>query len=131
MATYPPKIVGTAAATGVTGADLSSDPVTDTITVDGFSRLKLLIQLTRGGAATDVGVSKLEESDDGTTWSIVQRDTAGTLTDYAASHATTVSTNISVILDVSPFVFVRATISGTSATSSDLVTATARVSRAE
>jgi len=122
-----PKTAGALVATGITGADLSTNPVTDPMLADGYSTLKLRVDLTRGGAATDVGVSKLEESDDGVTWSRVQRDTAGVLVNYAATHATTANSVVSIILDVSPYVYVRATISGTAATSSDLVTATARL----
>jgi len=114
--------------TGLSGADLSTNPTTSTIKVKNFSLLKLQVRLTRGGAATDVSAT-CEESDDAITWSKITRITDDTVVEFNPTFATTVSVNFTIRPDVTGFVNVRCTFSGTLANSSDTIVVTGRLAR--
>ena len=117
-----------AVSTGLSGADLSTSPVSSPIKVDKYSLLKITINLTRD-AADDVGFF-CEESDDGTTnWAEITKVESNTVTLFNPARAVTASIVYSVRLDVTGFIFVRCTFSGTNATSSDLFTVTGRLIR--
>lgn len=125
-----PSIVSNAGtATGVAGADLSGGPTTVSLSVDGYALLKLQVRLTRGGAATDIGFT-CEESDDDTTWSKITKTAPhDAVTELHPVYTTSASVNWSIRLDVTLFVWVRCTFSGTGATSNDLITVVARRGR--
>lgn len=113
----------------MTAGDLSASPTTDEMVVDGYALLKLQVRLTRGGAATDIGCT-CEESDDTTTWSKITKTAPNdAVTEFHPVYTTSATLNWTIRLDVTLFVYVRCTFSGTGATSNDLVTVTGRRGR--
>ena len=122
-----PKIVSNPyAPTGLAAADLSTSPVSSTIDVDGYALLKLQVRFVGDGAATNIGAT-CEESDDATTWSKVTKiapDDA--VTEFHPLYTTGASLNFTIRLDVTGFINVRCTFSGTGATGADKVTVIAR-----
>ena len=112
--------------TGLALADLSTSPTSDSILVDQYALLKIQTRFVGGGAATDVGFT-CEESDDDTTWSIVTKTAPdGTVTVFHPVYTTGVTLNFTIRLDVTGFVYVRCTYSGTGATGDDKVTMVGR-----
>lgn len=123
QASQPKTVSNPGLGTVMPATDLSTSPTTGNLAmpVDGYSLAMLKVRLVRGGLAIDIGVS-CEESDDGATnWSEVTQIQSGAITQFSPVYTTSVSTNFTIRLDVTGFIYVRCTFTGTNSNSSDTV----------
>lgn len=123
-----PEIVTSELTTGIASADLSTSPTTSTLSVQGFSLVKMTIRLVRN-LATDI-VMTCEESDASAFTNpseVTSTDSSGVVTKLTLSRLS-IGANVTYTVrpDVTGFLFFRCTFTGTASTSTDFLTVTAR-----
>jgi len=122
------EIVTSELTTGITSVDLSTSPTTSTLSVQGFSLVKMTILLVRN-LATDI-VMTCEESDVSAFTNpseVTTTDSNGLVTKLTLSRLS-IGANVTYTMrpDVTGFLFFRCTFTGTASTSTDFLTVTAR-----
>ena len=128
-AEQPKTVSSSLPGTMITNADLSTSPTTPKISVAGYSLAMLKVQFNGAGSASDLTVA-CEESDDGSTnWSLITQIQNGAITQFSPTFRTSVSVKFTIRLDVTGFLYIRCTFSGTGATSDDKVTLPVRLVR--